>query len=351
MIHILKTSELREGMVLSADVYSPMGNKILMQGSRLKKADIDFIIKNRVRSVHVELPDDENEMARVWKTMLGVVLNSAINRVIFLSDEDRDEAARIFVRTVTKSPVAHKYISYMKQMQDYSDTVFSHSVNVALISYMLADWLGFDEDEKDSVLLAGLVHDVGKMMVPLELLESKKQLGKRDFERIKKHAIYGYQMLTGEKFDEKICLVALNHHERYDGSGYPMGSERGSITDYGRLVGIVDAFEAMTAKRAYRGAMSPFLIADIMMKDEYLYDPGYLNVFLYNILNRYVGKDVILNNGKLAEILKINRTNFSKPVVKIDGRQYDLVVPLLGKGVEVQNIILKNDAENHPAKI
>lgn len=340
MLKRIPVSELKEGMKIGMPVLSPLGEKVIAKDTIVTHDVMVVISRSRAKEVTIMVSNEDLSQVKTQaKEMVMDGIENSINPVVFNTKEDVAQMVNRLTQIIMKNAKRKEYLQLMEKLKDYSETVFSHSINVALISYMLADWLNFPEADKEEVLLAGIVHDVGKLKIPLEILDAKRKLTKGEFEKIKKHSIFGSQMIKSAGLGEEIRLVALNHHERYNGKGYPMGLSGGRISQYGRLVGIVDTYEAMTAKRAYRKAMSPFVITEIMTANGGAdYDPTFLNIFLFNILNRYVGKEVLLTNGKKAEIFSINRTNLGKPTVKMDGRVYDLTMPFLGKGVGVEEI-------------
>lgn len=342
MLKKIPVAQLKEGMTLGMPVTSPLGEKILESGTEVTHDVMAAIRRSRVHEVTISVSNEDlTQVKSKTKEMVMDGIEKTVNRMVFTMQEDVEQMVNRLIHVVMKSPKRKEYLEMMEEIKEYSEMVFSHSINVALISYMLADWMNFPENEKEEILLAGIVHDIGKIKIPLEILDAKRKLTRGEFEKIKKHSILGSQILKSANFDEEIRLTALNHHERYNGKGYPMGLSGGRITKYGRVIGIADSFEAMTAKRAYREPMSPFQVTEIMMANGGAnYDPTYLNTFLYNILNRYVGKEVLLTNGKQAEISSINRTSLSKPTIKLDGRVFDLTMPFLGKGVEVERILI-----------
>ena len=115
------------------------------------------------------------------------------------------------------------------------------------------------------------------------------------------------------------------HHERCDGSGYPLGLSSDKIDLFAKIVAIADVYDAMTSKRIHRGAICPFEVIELFETDGYkLYDPKYLLTFLENIVNTYMQQRVELNTGEIGEIVLINRNRFSRPMVKCGETFYDL---------------------------
>ena len=319
MIVDIPVSDIRIGMVLGKRVKTPLGTDLIPGGKSLTDNDIRVIRRARVKKVSVLMDDPDSDPMDVsdTKQIFVEAIEESVNRVIFTTKEDVERQAELLAKVVYDSPKSEIYLHFINKLMSFSSTVFAHSINVALISYELATWLNMSPRDKENVLLAGLVHDVGKLRIPLSILDKEGKLTKQEMSMIKKHCIYGQKILKEAGIEDDISIVALNHHERFNGSGYPMGLKGGNITRYGSIIAIVDTFEAMTANRAYRRAMQPFTVTAIMTSNNGTdYDPKYLSEFLYNVLSNYVGKKVVLTNGKVAEISAINQSNLSLPVVR-----------------------------------
>lgn len=130
-----------------------------------------------------------------------------------------------------------------------------HSQRVADYSLAIAKRMGKSEEEQRIIYYAGLLHDVGKIRIPEEVINKPGKLTEDEFEQIKVHPISGYHILKGIHDDEQIAQGAKYHHERYDGKGYPNGLEGESIPEISRIIGVADAYDAMTSDRSYRKAL------------------------------------------------------------------------------------------------
>ena len=130
-----------------------------------------------------------------------------------------------------------------------------HSSRVALYSKMIAKRFGFNEDDQNEIYMVGLLHDVGKIGVPDEVINKTSKLTEEEFELIKKHPVIGNDILRTIKGREKLCAGARSHHERYDGKGYPDGLSGMDIPEEARIIAVADAYDAMTSRRSYREAL------------------------------------------------------------------------------------------------
>ncbi len=347
----IRSDKLREGMIAATDVISIVGNTIVPKGTVLDINSIDKIRKSGITAIIIESEDDGQTVKRHNFTSTGEVKKSPEFKKFRENFEiSKDEAKRSLdkivrtdaevsvdkliaeVDTVMSSAFTGMEVFEMLNcMKDEMDDVYQHSLNVSLMSAVIAKWSRMPKHEIDNVIAAALLHDVGKLKVPFEVLNNPKPSGEeRKF--LRKHAIYGYNILKS-KVDEQIAQVALSHHERYDGSGYPMAQRGLEIPKMSRIVAIADIFDELTGKRANnRMAACPFEAIRLFERDGFQkFDTEYLLSFLSGIADTYVGYNVKLSNGKEGTIVFANKTRPSRPMVKVENRYIDL-----GKEPELQ---------------
>lgn len=204
----------------------------------------------------------------------------------------------------------------MHNMRDYDDSTFNHSMNVALICNVFADWMHMSNMEKEIATVSGLLHDIGKLRIPEKIVKKPSRLTDEEYKIVKTHPMEGYNILFEAKFNSSIQNAALMHHERYDGSGYPLGLRGSQIDKYAKMVAIADVYDAMTAVRVYRGALCPLKVIEMFEKEGLsMFDPEYILVFMENIVQTYIKNKVRLSNGMEGEIVMLNKHKLSRPVV------------------------------------
>lgn len=207
----------------------------------------------------------------------------------------------------------------LNQMHSLDDSVYAHCINVALISRMIGRWLHFEQHDLDTLTCCGLLHDIGKIMIPEEILNKPGKLTDDEFAMIKSHPKFGYEMLRNQNIDSRIKRSALMHHERYDGSGYPNGLTDELLSDYAMIVAIADVYDAMTAARAYRVPLSPFQVIANFEDDGFQkYHTKYIYVFLHRIASTYQNNRVLLSDGRACKIVMLNQNSLSRPIVQFD---------------------------------
>lgn len=213
----------------------------------------------------------------------------------------------------------------LHNMREYDDVTYHHSMSVGIICNIFGKWLGFSKEDIEVLTLAGLLHDVGKVMVPDAIIKKPERLSVTEYEIIKTHPFQGYNLLKDEDIDDRIKKAALMHHERCDGTGYPSRLLSNEIDEFAKIVAIADVYDAMTSARVYRGPLCPFDVVHIFETEGLKrFDPKYLLTFLKRIMDTYMNNDVLLNNGETGSIVMINQLYLSKPVIKTSSSFIDL---------------------------
>lgn len=207
----------------------------------------------------------------------------------------------------------------LHNMRQDDDSVYAHCLNVALISRMMGKWLKLDDNERDILTLCGLFHDIGKTSIPDEILNKPDKYTDEEFALIKQHPLFSYKLLKYQPIDERIKKAALQHHERWDGSGYPQNISGDAIEDYAAIVAIADVYDATTAARSYRPPLCPFQAISMFEKDGLQkYHPKYILTFLNRIATTYQHNRILLNNGQSANIVMINSKHLTRPMIQMD---------------------------------
>lgn len=213
----------------------------------------------------------------------------------------------------------------LSNIRYFDDSTYAHSLNVAMLANILGRWLHMEEHDLKLLTVAGMLHDIGKVLVPLEIIQKPGPLTKEEFEIIKQHSLNGYKLLKEKNVDTNICHAALLHHEKCDGSGYPLGLKGNRIDELAKLITIVDIYEAMTANRCYRKGICPFAVIRMYEEEGYSkYDPKYLLPFLQGISDTYLHNTVLLSDGRTGEIILTNKTAVSRPGLLVNGKYLDL---------------------------
>jgi len=216
-------------------------------------------------------------------------------------------------------------VDYTLQIRGVDAYTYEHCVSVSLISLMLGGWMRMQEEDLESLVRAAMLHDIGKGRVPLNILNKEGPLTEREYKEMKKHPELGYHVIKSEVKPD-VSFAVLTHHEREDGSGYPLGFRADQLRISAKILAIADVFSAMTANRVYRKHVSPFRVFELMQNDSFgRLDPIVLDVFLKNIAHYYVDKSVLLTDGLKGKVIFMNAQDYSRPVVQTERGFVDLL--------------------------
>lgn len=198
------------------------------------------------------------------------------------------------------------------------DYTFRHSINVAIVAGLTGKWLGLENKVLRELILAGILHDIGKTQIPLSILNKPGDLSFSEMGEMKRHPLLGYQLLQSyEEIPQLVKLWILQHHERLDGSGYPYAREGSQVSYHAQIIAVADIYDAMTSNRVYRNAATPFGVIEELCKEMFgKLDPLICTTFLDKLNESLIGNSVRLNNGAEAIIIHIDFPRVTKPLIK-----------------------------------
>jgi HD-GYP domain-containing protein (c-di-GMP phosphodiesterase class II) len=211
---------------------------------------------------------------------------------------------------------AHALISLVR-LKTADDYTYMHSIAVSALMTNLARELKLSEAEVKQSGLAGLMHDMGKAEVPVQILNKPGSLTDNEFDVIRLHPQNGYDMLVKANITDPVTLdVCLHHHEKIDGSGYPGHLEGDNISIYARMGAICDVYDALTSTRAYKPGWEPGIALKRMASWSGHFDPKVLEAFVKSMGIYPIGTVVMLKSGRLAVVVRQTPDNLLMPVVK-----------------------------------
>ena len=344
--------DVKPGMFTAAPVYSATGQLILpehsiltvQQISRLEFYGIEWVAiisEDELRDSAIEeLSGNEHEEIISYSqkirrsksfhmfkidygkkvTLLQKSMNDLLKKNVPVDTSSLlDQVSSLYKNNLTTLSI----FDMLHNMREIDDSTYAHCLNVALISRMLGEWVGLSEDDLETLTLAGLLHDIGKCMVPPEILGKPAHLSSEEYEEVKKHARYGAEILETQPLDKRVIRATLMHHERCDGTGYPMGLKDADIDDFAKIIAIADVYDAMTANRCYRKGLCPFEVIATFERDGLTkYDSRYILTFLNRIVDTYICNSVLLNDGTCGKIVLMNQKYLSRPVIHTMTNEY-----------------------------
>lgn len=319
---------LTPGVKLAKDIYSYSGQLLLSRGTILEDAHLAGFKRQGLMFVYVL--EDKQEGAgkafdEVYHDSLSTVKSFMVEAKLGhpLEEEEVKETVDLLLGQVFDEVDIFKQLRMMKDKDNY---LFTHSVNVSLLSILIARWLKYPENVIKDVGVAGLLHDMGKLFVPSEILAKPGKLTPEEFEQIKQHAMLGYNIVAQmDWISPAISEAVLLHHERMDGSGYPTGAQGDGISLYARIIAVADIYDAITSDRIYSTKEPPYRAAEVLWEDSFgKLDPNIAKVFYDRVSNFYVGNLVKLSNGQVGKVVYINPSLPTRPVVQVGEKFHDL---------------------------
>jgi putative nucleotidyltransferase with HDIG domain len=319
------------GKIIAKDIYNkqdilvitkdtPINTFILkrMQDLGISKVYIYNLYKEKKKGAYQELKKTYNEHIIMIKRVLK---DLAIGKKI-----DIHKVSKFYDSMNLKSYSSHDIIACINELRGTDEYTYTHSINVSLYALLTARWLKLSDHEIRDIVLAGILHDIGKSKIPNEILNKKGKLTDREFTEMKKHTLYGYEISRSiPEIREEICRTILMHHEREDGTGYPLGAKGNQIHIYTKIISISDVYDALNSKRVYKEKMIPFNIFQKIFKMGYGYfDTNVMLTFIYNLVNYYIGIKVKMNSGEIGEVIYISQDDNFNPIIKINDKIIDL---------------------------
>ncbi|WP_058486642.1 HD-GYP domain-containing protein [Defluviitalea phaphyphila] len=340
---IVSIVDLKPGMILAEDVFNSVGLRLLTKGTKLNERnikklnmyDIDYVLIDENISIKYKQQEEiksksikKMEEFRRFKKLYDNGVDTLKDYINDIGEGKNIKISKLFSISkgiISTAKTKRDVFAFLYNLKDNDDYTYNHSINVSLLCNIFGQWLNFTEEDIEKLTVAGLLHDIGKTKISPEILNKPGKLNKKEFEEIKKHSIYGFRMLEDIDIDKKIKLAVLMHHEKEDGSGYPLGIKSQQIEDFAKIVAIADIYDAMTSNRSYREKFCPFKVIETFEIESYgKLDTKFLLSFLKNIAYNYLNCWVRLSTGEEGEIVFINPQHLSRPIVRIDNTMVDL---------------------------
>ena len=346
----ISTRLLDEGMIIDQSIIDKSGRILIARKTVLDQFLLDALRKMGVPGIYVregeEDPDEEIEVApetleKIEKLKVAdkakVNLSASVKERVstgiqFLYSDTTSpnfantasNIAQNLMQAITENDAVAMNIDALKVSDEYT---FKHSVDVATMGMIIARKSGLSEKDVYQVGVAGLLHDVGKSQIPNEILNKAGKLTEEEFAIMKKHTLFGYNILK-EKSDIPTEIVAgvLQHHEKINGRGYPLKLTEKQISTYAKVLSVADIYDALVTERPYKKGFSPHDALEMIMALTDELDLNYMRSFIETVILYPVDSVVTLNNGERAKVVQNTPQYPMRPkVVSLKtGKVYDL---------------------------
>lgn len=316
--------KVRAGAILAKTIITADGKVLLASGMEIteeykRKLQVygisEIYIEDEIsKDIHIpevvreEIVNEAKQMVKAMMTKPSVKISIDGRRVMEIVDK------------IISSILANKdIIANLCDIRTVDDYTFAHSVNVCILSLIIGIGLDYSGDKLRELGVGSILHDIGKVMVPNDILKKPYQLTSEEFEEIKKHTHYGYEILKNTSgISMTAAYIALGHHERVDGSGYPYQLKGENIHKAARIVAVSDVYDALTSDRIYRRKLMPHEVIDyITSLGSHHFDQEVVDVFIRFIAYYPVGTGVILSTGEKGLVSKYNKRYPTRPTVRV----------------------------------
>ncbi|MDD4600889.1 Cyclic di-GMP phosphodiesterase [bioreactor metagenome] len=321
----ISITNLQPGMVIGHHIYNSDGLLLLNAGTELNVTFIKRLEKVGIGSVYIknsfmedlEIPEAIREETRqkavslVQKSFRYLQVNARINV------EQFEQAADCIVDEIVKNRPAMVHLTDIRTHDNYT---FGHSVNVCVLSTITGLQLGYNQSQLRTLALGALLHDTGKALVPLEILNKPSRLTDAEMSIMRTHTEKGFDLLRKQADHIPLLAshVAFQHHEKHNGCGYPRGLTGDTIHEYAKITAIADVYDAVTADRPYRERMPAHEAYELAISlANTHFDPAILTSFLSNIAIYPIGSFIVLNTGEIALVTNTFPNLPTRPCVKV----------------------------------
>lgn len=343
------TDRLRKGMIIKSAVYARTGAVLVPVDTPVTKEVVDLLTRHFIDYVMVDyqatvsspadipspesVPKVKEQQMEEFKGNFKIAETALSENLkdIVTKEEDLDVPLLLDMlnNIVEKSENEVNLCNMLFKMKSNAEGLYTHSINVAIWGQILAKWMDFRPKDIELVGITGLLHDIGLLAMTggAELPAGFTFHDELNGGKYGKHTIEGYNLLKEKSIDLKIKQAVLTHHERQDGSGFPLKIKLQNINSISRVIAIADTYDSLTMREPGVEERSPFWILKHLEDTGYQkFDSDMLMTFISHITNNFIRHNVRLSNGSIGQIVLINKYNLTRPLVQVDSNFIDLAV-------------------------
>lgn len=315
--------DAKPGMRLAYDLYDSFGRTLVGCNCELTAHYIEKLYEYGFDGIYI---DDEISRDINVESVISPQLRA--EGLICVRGGDIDgckEVAKHMVEDVLERGILSLD---MTDLRGYDDYTYAHSVNVATVCCVIGIGMEMSEEDLTNLVTAALLHDLGKLHIPGEILNKPGRLTQEEYQIMKSHATLSYEIIS-ERWDlsAQIKTAVLFHHENVDGSGYPQGLEGAEQTLFTKILHVADVYDALVSKRPYKKPYSPYEASEYLMGGcGILFERNVVEVLLKYVPLYPKGTEVILSDGRCGIIYENSGMHNLRPIVRLmDGRMVDLL--------------------------
>ncbi len=345
---------LREGMIVGKSIYNQNGSVIIARNTKIEKSYIDRIQKFGFVGIYIiDSCSHDIEIKNVIDENLRMKAVQSVKKTFVVSEGKKEipkecvKESKLLIENIVDDILKNKNIMVnIIDLKSFDDYTYFHCTNVATLSIVMGATLGLSKSKLSELGFGALLHDIGKVFIKKEIINKEGKLTNEEYKIIQNHSRLGYNYLKRNKdISTNAKYGVLQHHEKYNGTGYPNKIVGNKISLYGRIISIADVYDALTSDRPYRKALLPSeAIEYIMANGGSMFDTELIKVFVTKIAPYPVGMSVKLSNGMVGIVYKNYEDAIIRPKIRI-------IKNKLNKNIEPFMVDLRNDKEYISATI
>ncbi|MEN6351605.1 MAG: HD-GYP domain-containing protein [Syntrophomonas sp.] len=327
--------DLQPDMEVARAIYSSDGRILLHAGMKLNETYIYRLQASGIASVYIkdELTGDLDTLQDVVREETRIETVKVLKDNFFQLEHQHKlniRMAKNMVNQIIDDLLLNSdLLVNLTDIRTFDDYTFAHSVNVCILSIMTGITLQYNNLKLTELGIGALLHDIGKTKISKEILQKPDDLNRDEFDEVKKHSKYGFEILR--KYEDLSLLsahVAFQHHERWDGQGYPRQLAGDNIHEYARIVAVADVYDALMADRPYRPGYTVNQAMLILKRMSGIYlDASCVNALLTNIASYPIGSYVELSTGEIGIVVDVNKEMSTRPVIRLIFKKNGLKFP------------------------
>jgi len=359
----VRTRELKPGMKIDQSIVDKGSRTLIARGAIMDSYLIESLLKLKIMGVYISEGEDDDEEDESYVTQetlekieklkvadrakvtltesVKARVSEGVNYIFQNTGSDgfmdaTNSISEELMSAIMENEAVAVDIGALKVCDEYT---FKHSVDVATMAMIIGKKYGLSQDEIHDIGVSGLLHDVGKSEIPNEILNKAGPLTDEEFAMMRQHSLFGYRILKDiSELSDPIKMGVLQHHEKINGAGYPLGVHGDKIHKFARIIAVADIYDALVTERPYKKAFSQRDAVEILMSMTDELDIDAMKSFLGSIILYPVGSTVTLSNGEKARVVENNPETILRPkVVELrSGKVYDLA-----EDVHCANIVIE----------
>jgi HD-GYP domain-containing protein (c-di-GMP phosphodiesterase class II) len=322
----IRVSALVPGMIVAKDIFDATGLLMLNEGSILTAELITKLEYWGLEEAFIEEPSpslkEQQEIAITPQIMAAHERAIDLTGNLMANPEIKDGDSLIFKGMVgdieNQIHLNSNVVLNLCHLKTHDNYLYSHAVNVSIVAIIIGRELRLDDITLKNLGLSALLHDFGMTKINKSVYDQNRKLTIEEWAEIKRHPVYGYELLSGSgNFADEVLLGIRQHHERFNGSGYPDGLSGEGIHLFGRIIAVADVYDACLSLRKHRQRMTPYETLKNLLGESRLFDIKILKALVTSMAIYPIGSFVRLNTGEVAKVVGINHGYPFRPEIRI----------------------------------